>query len=357
MRAVVFQQEGQPLAVEDRQTPTARPGDLVLRVACCGICGSDLHATEPSPTPLDRGTVLGHEFSGIVTESGSPDFQPGDRVIGLPLQECEECRPQCEECRPLGTGCKDGLGILCGRNRIIGLSAGAPGAYAEYVRLPASQALRIPDGLDLRLAALTEPLAVGAHAVGAAGPLLGKRVLVVGAGPIGLAVTMFAGLSGARRVVVSEMSPARRALAGQFGAEVIDPTDAAPTSVSDTQAGAFARIAGGPPDVIFECVGVPGVLRQCMDIAPLHGCIVVVGVCRQEDTVLPRVGIRKELSLQFVLGYTRAEFALVLDLLAAGRLAPASMITGVIGLDEVPAVFEALRRPGPHAKVLIDPSR
>ena len=343
MRAVVFQQEGQPLAVEDRQTPKARPGDLVLRVACCGICGSDLHATEPSPTPLDRGTVLGHEFSGIITESASAEFQPGDRVIGLPLQECDECRP-------LGTGCKDGLGILCGRNRIIGLSASAPGAYAEYVRLPASQALKVPDGLDLRLAALTEPLAVGAHAVGAADRLLGKRVLVVGAGPIGQAVTMFAGLSGARRVVVSEMSPARRALAEQFGADVIDPATEAP-------AAAFARIAGGPPDVIFECVGVPGVLRQCMDIAPLHGRIIIVGVCRQEDTILPRVGIRKELSLQFVLGYTRAEFALVLDLLAAGRLAPTPMITGVISLDEVPAVFEALRRPGPHAKVLIDPSR
>jgi (R,R)-butanediol dehydrogenase / meso-butanediol dehydrogenase / diacetyl reductase len=343
MRAVVFQQEGQPLAVEDRQTPKARPGDLVLQVACCGICGSDLHATEPGPTPLDRGTVLGHEFSGVVIESASAEFRQGDRVVGLPLQECDECRP-------LGTGCKDGLGILCSRNRIIGLSAGAPGAYAEFVRLPASQALKIPDGLDLRMAALTEPLAVGAHAAGAAGPLLGKRVLIVGAGPIGLAVAMFAGVSGARHVVVSEMSPARRALAGQLGADIIDPQAEAP-------AAAFTRIAGGPPDVIFECVGIRGVLRQCMDIAPLHGRIVIVGVCRQEDATLPHVGIRKELSLQFVLGYTRAEFALVLDLLASGRLAPASMITAVIGLDEVPAVFEALRRPGPHAKVLIDPSR
>src|SRR4051812_42954142 len=173
MRAAVFHREGQPLVIEDRQTPTARPGDIVMQVAYCGICGSDLHATEPSPTPLEPGTILGHEFSGVVVESASDGFAHGDRVIGLPLQECDECRP-------LGTGCRDRLGILCGRNRIIGMSAAVPGAYAEYLRMPAHHALKVPAELDLRQAALTEPLAVGAHAARMAGNLLGARVLVIG---------------------------------------------------------------------------------------------------------------------------------------------------------------------------------
>ena len=332
MRAIVFEAEGQPLVIEDRQTPTAQPGDIVLKVAYCGICGSDLHATEPSPTPLEPGTVLGHEYSGVVTQSASPMFEPGDRVIGLPLRECEDCRPS-------GTGCRDRLGIHCPRNRIIGLTASQPGAYAEYMAMPAHHALKVPEGLDLKLAALTEPLAVGLHAVRKAGLVLGARVLIVGAGPIGLAVTLFARAAGARQVLVAEPGAARRALAERLGATVVESAE----SASDN------------PDVIFECVGVPGVLAQCMRIAPLHGRIVVVGVCRVEDSVMPRVAIRKELLVQFVLGYTREEFAMVLEMLASGQIEAEPMITGTIGLDSVPETFEALRRPSTHAKVLIEP--
>ena len=331
MRAIVFKAAGQPLAIEDRQTPVAQPGDIVLKIAYCGICGSDLHATEPGLTPLEPGTVLGHEYAGIVTDSASPLFAPGDRVIGLPLRECEDCRPS-------GTGCRDRLGIHCPRNRIIGLAASEPGAYATYLAMPAHHAIAVPDGLDLRLAALTEPLAVGLHAVRAAGSLLGARVLVVGAGPIGLAVILFARVAGAREIVVAEPGEGRRALAERLGATGVESADAA--------AGA---------DIIFECVGVPGVLAQCMRIAPLYGRIVVVGVCRTEDRIMPRVAIRKELLLQFVLGYTRAEFEIVLGMLASGQIDAEPLITGVIGLDAVPETFEALRRPGSHAKVLIAP--
>ena len=334
MRAAVFHRPGEPLTIEDRQTPVARTGDIVMKVAFCGICGSDLHATEPGLSTLEAGTVLGHEYSGVVTYSAVPGFAPGDRVIGLPLQECDDCRPS-------GLGCRERLGILCPRNRVIGLGAANPGAYAEYLRMPAHHALKIPDGLDLRIAALTEPLAVGLHAVRAAGNLLGRRVLVVGAGPIGLAVTLFAQLAGARDVTVSEPGAARRAKAASLGAAVVDPAAEKPQ----------------PADIIFECVGAPGLLRQCIDIAPLRGRIVVIGVCRADDNFTPYVALRKELSIQFALGYTRDEFADVLDLLAAGRIDAAPLITTVIGLDEVPAVFEALRKPGDHAKVLIDPAR
>jgi (R,R)-butanediol dehydrogenase/meso-butanediol dehydrogenase/diacetyl reductase len=342
MRAAVFHREGTPLAVEDRQTPTARPGELVLKVAYCGICGTDLHATEKSAIPLEPGTVLGHEFSGVIAESAAPGWQRGDRIIGLPLYECDECRP-------LG-GCRDRLGILCGRTKVIGLAAGVPGGYGEYLTLPAHNALRVPDALDLRDAVLTEPLSVGAHAVRLAGALLGARVLVIGAGPIGLAVTVFARLAGARHLVVSELDPTRRERAVTLGASaVLDPG-------AESVGAAFARTAGGAPDVIFECVGAPGLLRQCIDIAPVHGRIVVVGVCRHEDAILPRIAIRKELTVQFALGYTREEFALVLDMLAAGRIDAAALVSDVIGLDALPEMFESLRRPNPRAKVLIDPS-
>jgi (R,R)-butanediol dehydrogenase / meso-butanediol dehydrogenase / diacetyl reductase len=334
MRAAVFHATGERLAIEDRQMPTARPGDLVLRVAYCGICGTDIHATEPSAQPLEAGTVLGHEFAGEVAESGVAGWRAGDRVIALPLAECDECRP-------LGF-CRDRLGILCTRTSVIGLTAATPGGYAEYVRVGAHNALRVPDGLDLRLAALTEPLSVGAHAVRMAGGMLGARVLVIGAGPIGLAVTMFARASGARSIDVSEPDTMRRERAAALGA----------TAVHDPASPHLARLA---PDVIFECVGVPGMLRLCIDLAPVHGRIVVVGACRRDDSILPRVALRKELCVQFVLGYTRDEFALVLDMLADGRIEASALITSVIGLDALPETFESLRHPNPQAKVLIDP--
>ncbi|HUN43543.1 MAG TPA: alcohol dehydrogenase catalytic domain-containing protein [Acetobacteraceae bacterium] len=341
MRAAVFHREGSPLSIEDRQTPTARPGEVVLRVAYCGICGTDLHATEKSAVPLEPDTVLGHEFSGTVAESAAPGWQQGDRIIGLPLVECDDCRP-------LG-GCRDRLGILCGRTKVIGLAADAPGGYAEYLTLPAHNALRVPDAVDLREAALTEPLSVGAHAVRLAGGLLGARVLVIGGGPIGLAVTLFARAAGARHLVVSELDSVRRERAAMLGAgATIDPA-------TGPVGPAFARIAGGAPDVIFECVGAPGLLRQCIEVAPVHGRIIVVGVCRHEDAILPRIAIRKELMVQFALGYTRDEFALVLDMLAARRIDCSALVSDVVGLDALPEMFESLRRPNPRAKVLIDP--
>ena len=333
MRAAVFHGVGQPLAIEERQRPVAGPGEVVVRVAYAGICGSDLHATEKSLVPLETGTVLGHEFAGEVVESGSGEWQVGDRVIGVPLRECDECRPQ-------GV-CREGLGILCPRNKIVGMSAAVPGAYAEYVRLGARHALRMPEVIGLREAALAEPLAVGAHAVRLAGSLYGRDVLVVGAGPIGLAVVAFARFAGARSIAVSEIDPVRRARAEGFGARVlIDP--------------AAERLPVA--EVIFECVGVAGLLQDCIALAPTRGRIVVVGVNRGEDVILPRVAIRKELSLQFVLGYQHEDFALVLDLMAQGRIDAAALVTRVIGLDDLPEVFERLRRPGPDAKVLIDPS-
>ena len=343
MRVIEFSEPGQLLRVEHRAPPVARAGEVVLQVAYCGICGSDIHATEASASQVARGTVLGHEFSGVVVQSGDPAWTPGDRAIGVPLQPCDDCRT-------IGS-CRDGLGILCPRNRIVGMSPEAPGAYAEQVRIGARQLLRVPDSVGLDAAALAEPLAVGAHAVRRAGSLLGRRVLVVGAGPIGLATTAFAAQAGARDVIVSEIDQARRERAARLGATgMINP---AAVSVAD----AFRAMAGSAPEVVFECVGVPGVLAQCIDLAGLRGQIVIVGVCRHEDRILPRAAIRKELSLNFVLGYTDEDFRLSLDLLTSPRFDAGAMITARIGFEELPAMFEELRHPNPHGKVLLEPSR
>ena len=263
MRALVFDSPGVPLRLEQRPMPTAAPGDVILKIAYCGVCGSDVHATEASQFPAPSGTVLGHEYAGEVVESRTPDFVVGQRVIGVPLMPCEDCGGSAGQCR-------DGLGILCPKTRIIGLAKEAPGAYAEYVRSGARQLLRVPDDVELDAAALAEPLAVGAHAVRKAGSLLGRRTLVIGAGPIGLAVTAFAEMSGARDIVVSEIDPVRRARAATLGASALIDPGSAP--VGD----AFRAATGGPPEVIFECVGARGLIQHCIDLPAFMGRLLLL---------------------------------------------------------------------------------
>jgi 2-desacetyl-2-hydroxyethyl bacteriochlorophyllide A dehydrogenase len=285
---------------------------------------------------LRPGTVLGHEFAGTVIRSEAPGWQPGDRAAVIPFALCEACEPAGE--------CRDGLVPVCPAMRGLGFSPAAPGGYAQRVKVRASQALRLPPEVPLRDGALLEPLAVAQHAVALAGVAPGMRVLVVGAGPIGLGVAAIARLAGAE-VTVSEPAAGRRARALQVGATaVLDPG-------ADDPAPAF-RAA----DVIIECVGIPGMLQRCIELTRPHGRITVVGVCMEEDRIRPRMAIRKELSLQFAFAYTRADFEAVLAQLAAGRLRGADFVTSVIGLDALPEVFEALRRPSDQVKVLVDPS-
>jgi (R,R)-butanediol dehydrogenase / meso-butanediol dehydrogenase / diacetyl reductase len=342
MKAAVFVEPGKPLQIQQRPIPEAGPGEIVLRVSYCGICGSDLHATEPGPNPIEANTVLGHEFSGEVVESQAAGWAIGDRAIGIPVWNCDECRAEGE--------CRDRLGIHCPNSRVVGMSPSIPGGYAEYVRIGGRQALRIPDSVEDQAAALSEPLAVGAHAVRMAGPLLGRRVLVIGAGPIGIGVVVFARAAGARDIVVSELDPTRRERAVRLGAtHGVDPKDG--------QLGtAFQNQTGGPPEIVFECVGAPGLLQQCIELAAVRASVVIVGVCRAEDRVLPRRAILKELRLQFVLGYVPEDFVLALDLLRSRGAEAAAMISRVVGFAELPEAFEALRQPNPDNKVLLSPS-
>jgi (R,R)-butanediol dehydrogenase/meso-butanediol dehydrogenase/diacetyl reductase len=197
---------------------------------------------------------------------------------------------------------------------------------------------------------MVEPLAVGYHAVRKAGALLGARVLVIGAGPVGLAVLMFAKLAGARCVMVSEPRERARARATVLGA----------TATLDPRAGdvavAFADAAGGPADVVFECVGVPGMIEESVRIAPLFGRVIVVGACMEVDHLRPIVALAKELSLTFVLGHDRGDFQFVIDCLAGGRIDPGPMISEIVGFDRFPAAFDGLRKGADGCKLLLKPN-
>lgn len=340
MRAAVFKETGRPLAVEVLDAPKPGPHDLILKVRACGICGSDLHMTEAGTMmPLPSGSVMGHEFSGEVMEVGSAlkgVWKEGARVSGFPFICCGDASP----CVNFGFGATS-----CSKGQSIGLGQ-SHGAYAEYVRVGGSGAYRLPDVVSFEEGAMVEPLAVGLHAVEKGRVSRGETVLIIGAGPVGLAVALWAKFSGAHHVIVSERAPARIKMAATFGAtDVIDPGQPLTTQVE--------AIAGKGPDVIFECVGNPGLLNEAMMAAPRGSRIVVAGVCQGMDSIMPLVGIMKELNVQFVLGYTAKEFAFVIEMIAKNRIEPMAMVTDKITLDALPAAFEALRKPSSQCKVMV----
>lgn len=343
MRAAIFEATGQALALAEIATPRVSQGDLIIAVRCCGICGSDLHLADMHPDsgmkPLPPGTVMGHEFSGEVVETGAgvEGLRPGDRVTAMPMFGCDQC-----------ASCLSGAPYRCPSVRYSALGD-VPGAYAEYMRVGAAETLRLPAGVDFVRGAMVEPLAVGLHAVNAARLAPGESVLVLGAGPVGLAVTLWCRYFGAREVVVVDKVPARLALAAKLGASVtLDPGH-------EDVLSALRRMGTRRPSVVMECIGVPGTQQLAMDHAPVGGRIVVVGVCMAPDVMRPVRAITRELQVNYVYMYRRQEFELTLDLLDRGRINPDAMLTGTVDFAAFPSAFEALKTDKSACKVMLVP--
>ncbi len=379
MRAVICHQGN--LSVADIDTPVPAKGQLLVEVQRCGICGSDLHAR-----------VHGDELGKVMVESGYDDFMRSDQdiVFGHELYGViAEHGPGSRKKLAVGTPVVS-LPLLRNPGSVdtLGLSAKAPGAYAEHLLTQENLTLKVPNGLSPDVAVLTEPMAVGWHAV-ARGEVSKKDVaVVVGCGPVGLAVITILKSRGVRTIIASDPSPGRRALATKVGAtSVVDPTEGSPfatakdhkhlTTVPDTLGAAMDAIdqmsklpvgwwhawraadkigATNPKaPVIFECVGNPGMIDSIMAGAPMFSRIVVVGVCMGGDQIRPSMAINKEIDLRFVIGYTPLEFRDTLHALGEGKIDPSAMLTGRVGLDGVANAFTALADPETHAKIVIDP--
>ncbi|MEU4340053.1 zinc-binding dehydrogenase [Nocardia sp. NPDC023852] len=367
--------------ITDLPTPSPGPGQVLISVSRCGICGSDLHARTHADEMADlaaatgydhfmrsdQSVVLGHEFSGAILEYGPgcrKRWKAGTPVVALPI-------------------------VRHGKQpHLVGLSTAAPGGYAEQVVVQESMTMPVPNGLSAEHAALTEPMAVAWHAVRRGKVGKGQTAFVIGCGPIGLAVISMLKAAGVRTVVASEFSPRRRELATACGADVVvdpateSPWTAAPkgriNGVTDILGLGFDTMerlrrvpnlpwwyifrlahtlnAGPAGPVIFECVGVPGIIDQILTAAPPLSRVVVVGVCMETDRFQPALAINKEIELRFVLGYDPGEFRDTLHMLAEGQVDPTPLITGTVGLAGVENAFTALGNPEQHAKIVVDPS-
>ncbi|MGN6161638.1 MAG: zinc-binding dehydrogenase [Marmoricola sp.] len=379
MRAVIC--HNGELNLREIPAPTPARGQVLIDVERCGICGSDLHARRhadelaesaeavgyASAMRPDHHVVMGHEIVGTIAGYGPgtrKQWKIGTRVVGLPI-------------------IKNSDGV-----RLVGFDEASSGGYAEQVVLQECFTFAVPDGLSPETAAFTEPLAVALHAVRRGSVSKKQPAYVIGCGPIGLAVILMLKAQGVSKVIASDFSARRRELATACGADVVvdpameGPFDAVPftgplASVPQLLSFAFDAIekvrripglpwakvmrlansvgAGPSGPVIFECVGVPGIIDQIIAAAPIRSRVVVAGVCMETDAFRPAIAINKEIDLRFVFGYDPGEFAETLGLLGSGRVDPTPLHTDTVGLDGLTEAFEALGNPERHAKILVDP--
>ena len=358
MRAII--RRGPRLVVDQVPDATPGPGEVVAKTLACGICGSDLHAVchldkivevgqrSGAANTIDpqQDLVLGHEFCAEILDYGPGTerrLKTGSHVVSLPF--------------------------IFGPDgpELIGFSTRYRGALAERVVLAEQLLLPVPNGLDPNLAALTEPLAVGTHAVSVAAPGPQSVMMVIGCGAIGLSVIVALKRKGFGPVIAVDFSPARRKKAEKLGADiVIDPAETSPhgewekLDVPATLASlSLAQITGQAirDAVVFECVGVPGMLQSILEQAPPLAHVIVVGVCMEEDRIMPVLGVNKQMRFSFVFAYSPDEFADTLHALAEGEIDGSQFVTDAVGLDDGPAAFDRLARPEADVKILIQPWR
>jgi threonine dehydrogenase-like Zn-dependent dehydrogenase len=348
MRAVALK-SGEIYVNDDVREPEPQFGQVLVQVKACGICGSDLHFAKHGQAMMD----LTKEMKGMpaLDVSGGPGLDLS-RVVWMGHEiaaEVLEYGPGTEGPKP-GT-MVTALPILLGPSGIepIVYSNTTHGGYGERMLLSAALLNEIPNGLDVRHAALTEPMAVGLHGVNKSGIKPGEGALVLGCGPVGLAVIGALRLKGVETIVAADFSSARRALATAMGAtEVVDPA-------VEPSFDAWQRAGGAKPLVVFEAIGVPGIIDGVLRDAPHGTRLVVVGVCMEHDRINPFFGISKEINIQFVLGYDPMEFVGTLRSIAEGELDVAPLITGEVSLDGTAQAFEDLGNPDAHCKILVTP--
>ena len=338
MRAAVFQGPGHGLTIENVPDPTPGERQVVLKIEACGICGTDLSMTSGSgylQSPV--GSTPGHEYAGevVAVGPGVERLAVGDRVTSLAVPAA------CGHC----DNCRAGLQQWCsGDDKIEGIAA----AYAEYVLQGEPQTARLPDDLSLADAALVEPLAVGLHGVALSGMRHGDDVVVLGAGPIGVATAYWARRHGARRVVVVATSNRREVYARALGASSF--------VVADTDlVGQVTEEVGGLPGIVFEAAGVPGALAQSVALVAKRGTVVGLGCCSHEDTWVPMGALFKEVRVQFSQTYTAGDYDHVMRTLLEDDPGPRAMVSSTVGLDALPERFELLRGSTTECKVMVKP--
>jgi len=349
MRAVQFHWT-EDLRVDDVPEPTPGPGEVKLKNAYSGICGSDLHMFyTPLPDGLDYPAhpltgaglpqIFGHEFSGTVVELGEgvADLAVGDRVAVWPVYYCGTC-----------AACRQGRYNACRTIGFHGLTSHG-GGMAEYTTVAAPMVHKLPESVDLRLGALVEPMAVAWHAVERSGITAAGSALIAGAGPIGIGVWFALKARGITNVLVSEPSPSRRAVIANLGARVIDPV------TEDLAAAVMEMTNGDGVDAAFDAAGAGPAISGSLPLVTPGGVVLVVAIHERPMDFIPTLLVMAETEMRGSLAYLPADFEAVIAAMAAGQYDTTGWVDE-IGFDEVTGAFRTLRE-GKGAKFLVTADR
>ncbi|CAN5308579.1 alcohol dehydrogenase catalytic domain-containing protein [soil metagenome] len=340
MRAAVFRTDSRKLALETVPDPTPEAGQVVIKVHRCGICGSDLHLAEGHGISFEDGAIPGHEVSGevVAVGAGVTRVAVGDPVAVLPYLSCGTC-----------IACQQGDPPGCRNARMFG-SRGLRGGYAEYLLTNAIWCVKLPKSLSFEDGALVEPLAVSLRAARASGIKAGDKVLVMGAGAIGLAAAYWARKCGASKVAISATSTRRENMARAMGVDSFIIPEEGRTLAQQT-----ATALGGPADIVFECAGVEGSLDAAVSAVKRRGMIAAPGFCWTPDSFTPMKAMIKDVTIRFTNVYETREFEIAVESLDNGHVEPRAMITDVVDLDGTSDAFEQLRGRNNQCKVMIRP--
>ena len=318
------------LRIEEVEIPPVQPGHVKVRVRAGGICGSDLHYYQHGgfgAVRLRQPMILGHEIAGEVIEVGAEvtRVQVGDHVAVNPSQPCGHCH-----------FCRQGQPNQCQDMQFYGSAMRMPhidGGFREILVCNEAQAVPVPAGLSLHTAAFAEPLAVCLHAAGQAGPLLGRRVLVTGSGPIGALAILVARQAGAREVVATDIADAPLQVARRIGADLALNTAAVPQALDRFKADK------GWFDVAFEASGSGIALSGALEVVRPGGTIVQVGIAPNEMTLPVNLLVAKEIALRGTFRF-HEEFEWAVQFLASGAIDVSALLTEVVPLNELVRAFE-----------------
>lgn len=332
MRAAIYPGGGRPITIETLPDPEPGPGEVLLRVQRCGICGTDISMTSGEAWDYAPGQ-FGHEYAGEVVALGKDveRLRTGSKVAVIPALGCGHC-PACSH----------------GDNPIICTSPHpALGGFSEYVAVPEAVAIPLPQTLSVAEGALVEPLAVGLYGMRRAGMTKDDTVLVLGGGTVALYAIYWARRMGARRIVAASRSPRRRDLCLQMGANAF-------VTFGENESGEVVEALGGVPDVVIEAVGAGGMLDKAVRHARPYGRVISLGFCTHPDPVLPAMASYKCVTVQFLVGYTPEEFRYIADQFDKGQIDPATILTRIVPLGALPATMDLLRAPNEDTKVQVD---
>ncbi|WP_110667042.1 Zn-dependent oxidoreductase [Salinicola halophilus] len=324
-------------AVEDRPAPSAAPGEVVVDVAFAGICGSDMHIIHGDNAFVQFPRITGHEFAGVISAVGAgvDGGRIGERVCVDPVVACGKCYP-----------CRIGRPNVCSAMQVIGVHRS--GGFAEQVNVPAGNAHRIPDSLDLDAAALVEPYSIAANVLSRMEPQPGDRLLVIGAGVIGLTVLQMARAIGIEEVIVTDIIDERLATARELGAShVINGRE------TDLETAVQEATAGEGIPLIADAACIPAMLPAMLRMACPAGRIGLLGFSPTPSDLIQLEVIKKELTL---IGsrLNNRKFPEVIEHIAAGRLDPKALISHRVALGEMPSAIELLdNHPEKARKVLV----